>query len=204
MKTEEALAVLNLKPPFSPNHLKTAYRRAAREEHPDHSKHPEAGDRFRRVQQAYEQLFGNGEVLEFTESMARATQTDDGTLLSELGKGLGPSTNGRPCDDCSGAGYRSYIIGWVACTSCPIGLPRRCGPCKGTGTFQRPGRRAQRCNRCDGRGRLQDVCKVCNGRMRVPDPNQSRSYSKCLRCKGCGELMVFNPVLPKGLLAGFK
>ena len=52
----KALAILELKEGASPADIKTAYRKLAKKYHPDLNKCPEAGQKFRAIQDAYDQL----------------------------------------------------------------------------------------------------------------------------------------------------
>jgi DnaJ-class molecular chaperone len=209
MTIQEAAAVLKVQLPVSLNSLKTAFRRLSREEHPDISKHPKAAERFQAVKTSYEFLKTSKDALEYSAEDAKVLRCEDGTHLSELGQGLGPLTNGRPCDECSGKGYLSYRTSKVLCSDCrdafsfdpSAPFEYRCRKCKGSGKFQDKGQ----CFACRGSGwhrpkGRRNICTSCRGTSFVDNPHGAVSYEKCLTCKGCGELMVFNPVLPKGLL----
>jgi DnaJ-class molecular chaperone len=206
--TDEALAVLRVTPPITPNALKVAFRRRASEEHPDHSKHPQAGARFIAVQTAFATLDGaDGVVVGAPEE---AKLEEDGTPLTELGRGLGPTINGRPCPTCHGSGYYQATEQAV-CPDCRyygafgLGLAFRCWKCTGTGVFKRNGRSVGTCFSCNGKGWRQvpfsAICPTCHGTMRVPGKKIARYY-RCTECKGTGEVVVLNPVLPKGLFVG--
>lgn len=47
-------------------------------------------------------------------------------------------------------------------------------------------------------------CKECNGRGETPIPSGKFFYSKCDKCRGVGEIKIYNPVLPRGYLAGAR
>jgi DnaJ-class molecular chaperone len=211
MTSVEAAKTLGVALPVSLNALKTAYRRRSHEEHPDVSKHPQAAERFLALTIAYEHLQADPRALEYSAEDARRLLTDDGTPLAELGKGLGPKTNGRPCDDCTGRGYRSYKIDGMRCPKCRpyyLNIFHRaweylCRKCNGSGKFKNKGE----CFPCRGTGWTRttsgrNTCVACKGTEIVENPQAPVAHVKCAGCKGTGELMVFNPVLPKGLLAG--
>ncbi len=213
MDSTEAAALLGIVPPVPLNTLKTTFRRLSREEHPDVSKHPQATRRFAQINEAYNLLIKDPNVLEFTEEDAKKLETVEGIPLAKLGKGLGPNTNGRPCTLCDARGYRGYKADRIPCEDCKRvflnifteAWAYRCRKCKGTGRFLRNGKDVGECFACKGncwhvsRSRSND-CKSCRGRRSIEDPKGRMFYTSCEHCKGTGEIMVFNPVLPKGLL----
>lgn len=213
MTSVEAAAILGIVPPFPLNTLKTTFRRRSREEHPDVSKHPLATARFAELNTAYNLLLNDPSVLEFTQEDARKLSTEEGVLLSTLGKGLGPNTNGRPCDFCDGRGYRGYKADRIPCGDCKKvylnvfneAWAYKCRKCSGGGRFKRDGRDVGECFACKGTGwhlsrQRSNQCGSCHGRRSIEDPKGRMFYTGCNTCKGTGEIMVFNPVLPKGLL----
>ncbi len=175
--TDEAARLLGIELPTNRNTIVTAFRRKAREEHPDVSKHPQADERFCAIRAAKEVLENDPTCLDFDERSSDVRCTDDGTVLADLGKGLGPNVNGRPCDDCAGRGYRMFTdVGVVDCADC-----------HGWGTRILPKSGARLgCRKCKGRGSV--------------DVKKRSYYFTCRTCKGCGEIKIYNPVLPKGLL----
>lgn len=139
-------------------------------------------------------------------------ETVEGIPLSELGLGLGPTTNGRPCAHCEQRGYtvtKEHARG--RCQKCS-GSGRRpqeypCVPCSGSGKFtQRRTGRVVDCLVCDGSGKrkhpfLVDRCSGCGGLGTIE--RVARIYAmKCWECKGTGEIKIWNPVIPKGRLVG--
>jgi DnaJ-class molecular chaperone len=206
MTRDEAVDTLQIEIPTTANALKAVFRRRASEEHPDHSKHPKANERFRLVQEAFELLKGDSTVLVDAPAEARL---DDGGSLEECGLGLGPTTNGRPCPSCHGRGYGTVHNDYVTCPDCQypsLGKQMfRCRRCSGTGRFVRNGRDVGVCFACSGLGWKvtsyppYDYCPTCHGLGRVP--TKRVSYYRCTECKGTGEIVVLNPVLPKGLFA---
>ncbi len=215
MDLTEASTLLGITLPIPLNTLKTTFRRRSREEHPDVSKHPEATSRFARLNEAYNLLLKDPTALEFTKEAARKLMTEEGFLLADLGKGLGPKTNGRPCEFCDARGYRGYKADRVPCPDCRevfVNIFQRawaykCRKCSGTGRFKRDGRDVGECFACNGTsfhlsgtGSRSNSCRTCHGRQSVDDPRGRTRYVRCTTCKGTGEILVFNPVLPKGLL----
>ena len=107
----------------------------------------------------------------------RNLYTSDGFLLSGLGLGLGPLENGRPCAACKSQGYRRVNDAEVsACPSC------------GTSRWNR------------ARSWLRFLCRECGGRGWISRPTVR--YERCWECRGTGEILIFNPALPKGRLKG--
>ncbi len=203
MTRDEAIAVLRVEVPTTPNALKSVYRRRAFEEHPDRSKHPRASERFQEVQKAFALLDGDAEVVV---GAPAESKLDDGTPLGELGLGLGPTTNGKPCPSCHGKGYR-VAHAYVACPDCRfvsygLGQAFRCRRCNGTGRFKKNGRDVGECFDCSGVGWRKvhpfATCPTCHGLGRTTS-EKVLSYYRCDGCKGTGEIVVLNPVLPKGL-----
>ena len=113
-------------------------------------------------------------------SMPRTTI--DGTPLSDLGLGLGPTTNGRECARCEQRGYT--ILREHGRMPCP-----KCGGrnmFNGRGEFQYP---------------FRNMCTACNGTGKSPTERVTRIIAmKCGDCKGTGEIEIANPALPKGRL----
>lgn len=203
-----AANVFGLTLPLSLTEFKRAYRVAAKTLHPDNETFGDA-ESFIEMQKAYELLAKTPEA--FEGAPPSTITTVDGTPLSELGKGLGPTTNGQICPECDGNGYESTegFGSWKVCDRCISGrVPRTftCRPCKGTGKFtQKNSGRIVDCRVCKGTGvfhhpTLTMDCPICGGTATVRIPGQNVSYHICWKCKGAGEIKIFNPVIPKGAL----
>ena len=231
MDTAEAARVLGIKLPTTVNALRSIYCRRAHDEHPDHSRANDAHDRFIRVQQAYEQIWKDASVLSITEDQVRDLICDDGvTKVADLGKGLAPTVNGKPCPECDGKGFHSHALGNEHdCPDCEQLVPNffdalaalrtgrfnrvrpgwkyACNKCGGSGIFKlRNGTPKGKCFKCNGEGHVldrsgQNHCPTCKGTGLNPTKRRRMDYIKCFKCEGCGEILVFNPVLPKGLLS---
>ena len=218
----DAANLLGLTLPTTENALKTHYKRKSREEHPDTSKHPKAAERFMAVKDAYDTL-KKARCFDLDSEDVAITRTEQGDLLSDLGKGLGPTTNGRPCSSCESTGYTTWSERLAErCTDChqtPDGRwEYTCRRCEGTGTFKVNGVSKGECYTCKGTGwrkpknqkRTQNrvwgfgtfvnVCKKCDGTSYVHIKVTKTHYNTCRECKGTGEIRIFNPVLPKGFL----
>lgn len=206
---EEAAKLLDVKLPTTMNALKQGYKRASMKYHPDHNRAQDAAEQFQRVKAALD-LLSASEHLEFSADDARNLKTENGIALSTLGKGLGPLTNGATCPECDARGFSVYTVGMEDCGDCRDEFVNvfftirvlRCRKCNGSGTFKNKGK----CFACNGAGWMRpkhrhDNCRTCNGLGRVEKRNGQKVYNVCGKCKGCGELPMWNPVLPKGLLA---
>jgi DnaJ-class molecular chaperone len=221
MDSSKAASILGVKLPTTMNVVKTAFRRMSRLEHPDVSKHQKAHERFLQIQEAYACLQKVAAEDTVIEKVTENDKTEEGILLKDLGLGLGPTTNGRPCGDCGGKGFTSYSCEKEVCPDCrrvnvmvfsfwfdPTGIfEYRCRKCKGTGSFSKGEKVIGTCFNCNGKGwhrvnrRDRNNCQTCKGRMEIDNPNGAKKHLRCTTCKGTGEILVFNPVLPKGLLA---
>lgn len=211
MTTTEAANLLKIDLPTSMNALKRQFKRKAREEHPDKSKHPRAKERFISISNAFELLSksANNEVIEIGEDTSLTTI--DGHPLVDLGNGLGPTINGIPCDNCKGRGYNS-VSERIRCTDCRenawyMHIEYKCTKCAGSGSFKRGQKIIGDCFRCKGSGwfsprtrAFTNNCRKCKGSMYV-SVEYILSYHMCMGCKGSGEIEILNPVLPKGLIA---
>lgn len=221
MDCDTALKILGLEVPTTVNAVKTAYRRQSKLEHPDASKHPEASFRFRQVNEAYITLKDDASILDG--AIPLGTRTQEGDEITALGKGLGLTVNGICCDECKGDGYKAVFQSEKPCPDCrPVDTgtifsffifqvsPReyRCWKCAGTGFFSKNGKRIGVCFACQGKGWYRrkrskhDPCKTCRdlGRVKTSD----KTFYTCQRCEGKGELPMWNPVLPRGLLANLQ
>lgn len=205
MTISEAVKILGLVLPTTPNACKTTFRRLSRLEHPDLSKHPDAAARFGRIKEAYDLLLP---TLESANVDVGRLVTDGGVPLSELGQGLGPTVNGVGCGECKGLGFRTFEDrGRRYCPDCIDVLATlfgrrhdRCRKCHGSGRFVKNGRDQGICFSCSGRGRYERICPTCKGTRIVGSAEPKFRYVRCEACEGCGEIRIFNPVLPKGLL----
>ncbi len=198
LDVNEAVKFLAIVLPVTKNQLKRAYHRRSLQEHPDHSRHPQAEVRFAKLTQAYELLVNHTDA--FLETGDSNAVCDDGTKLSKLGKGLGPTTNGMECPECRGRGFRKHATGRNPCMDCfTLGVqPVGCTKCNRTGVFVVNGKLKGKCFECDGRGSRKRACLSCKGAGFTGSTGVV--YAKCNKCEGCGEIPMWNPVLPRGLL----
>jgi molecular chaperone DnaJ len=190
--------------------IKSAFRRLARELHPDVSDHPEAQERFREAAEAYEVL-SRRETRELYDRYGheglrtggfRPTDfdfTDISTLFSFF---FGDDIFAR-----MGAGGRDAARGTSVSVPFPVAVA--CSACRGSGAA--PGSAPERCPTCEGTGRLQAVsssvfgqfirtqtCPECAGSGEViPEP--------CPECRGTGrvsEERTLDVEIPPGIHDG--
>jgi molecular chaperone DnaJ len=189
--------------------IKKAFRRLARELHPDVSEHPEAAAKFREVTEAYE-------VLSKTETRAlydrfgheglrsggfRPTQFDAGGLSDLFAAFFGDDVFGaRP----RSGGARGADVGAEididlveaakgTTVKVPFQVAVSCAVCGGDGV--EPGSEATTCPDCGGAGQVRQVarsvfgefvrahtCPTCNGRGAIVE-------HPCKACRGGGRVL---------------
>src|SRR5438270_12131930 len=173
--------------------IKRAFRRLARELHPDVSEAPDAQERFREVVEAYEAL-SKPETRERYDRFGHAglrgggftpTQFDFGSLNDLFAAFFG--------DDLFGVGGRAsrsrgadlavqVEIELVEAANgvkreVPFPVAVRCGTCAGSGAA--PGTSPVTCETCGGSGRLQRVSRSAVGEVVRPQT--------CRACRGAGQ-----------------
>jgi molecular chaperone DnaJ len=178
--------------------IKSAFRRLARELHPDVSDHPEAQERFREAAEAYEVL-SKSETRELYDRYGheglrtggfRPTDFDLGSfgdLFSVFfGDDLFGGRAGRPGRrSARGADILAEVE--IELAEAAVGATRRipfpvvvdCKACAGTGAA--PGTTPTACPGCGGTGRLQSVSNSLFG--------QVVRTQACPRCDGLGEVV---------------
>jgi hypothetical protein len=225
---------------FSMRELKSAFRAKAMSAHPDHGGDAE---KFMQYQDAFD-LLKTLATINGKEGVKAALQ--DGTLLTELGKGYPLTVSAKTCDSCDGRGYGSYTLDVsekeITCPKCSgtgaFSYP--CRACRGTGSHTNPrnGKPIGTCTLCEGSGRFYPLykgkpkkrhmyaswldyhvdytfvklkdgtelqvnkCRECGGdkRIWVPVKGTELFYTACDICGGVGEVKIYNPVIPRGLL----
>ena len=183
-------AVLGVRPDAEPDEIKKAYRRLARELHPDVNPDPQTQERFKEIAQAYEVL-GDAEkrmmydrgVDPFAPGGGAQPGFGAGVQFSDImdaffgaagGAARGPRSRAR-------RGRNATIRVELDLSECAFGTTRDlavdtavvCPTCSGEGTA--PGSHPQTCDVCGGRGEVSQVTRSFLGQVMATRP-----------CPGCG------------------
>jgi molecular chaperone DnaJ len=176
--------------------IKTAFRRLARELHPDVNDDPDAGRRFRAVVEAYEVL-ADPERRQLYDRFGHAgvrgggfePMTDFGSLSDVFAAFFGETLFGTAGQPTRGPARGPDLVAQVeidlaevvtgATLDLRVHAARTCEPCGGTGAA--PGTSPVRCAACAGVGRVQQVSRTILGQM-------VRSGT-CPRCDGAGTIV---------------
>ena len=206
--------------------IKKAFRRLARELHPDVSDEPGAEERFKEVVEAYEVL-SNSERRQLYDRFGHAglrsrgftpTSFDFGTLGDLFSAFFGDDlfgVGGRAPRGARGADVAAEVeielVDAAAGTTrqVPFDVATMCTTCNGDGV--QPGTTPVVCERCGGTGRLQEVsqsvfgqfirahtCPPCGGEGRVIE-------HPCADCRGAGrriEQRTLDVEIPPGIHDG--
>jgi molecular chaperone DnaJ len=191
--------------------IKKAFRRLARELHPDVSEHPEAEVRFREVSEAYEVL-SNAETRQLYDRFGHAGLRSGGFQPTQFDLGnLGDLFSAFFGEDLFGGGRRGggptrggdaaaeVEIDLVEAAhgvtvSVPVEVASTCATCDGSGAA--PGSAIVTCPRCGGAGRLQQVSRSIFGEFvrQTPCPECRGTGRKieqpCETCRGAGRTLV--------------
>lgn len=191
--TSDPYAVLGVDRDADPETLKKAYRRLARQYHPDVNSDPGAQEKFKEVSAAYEILsdpekrrvydlggdpfggggFGQGPGFSFTDIM-------DAFFGGTQSGGRGPRPRQR-------RGQDALVRVELELAEAAFGTTRElkvdtavvCGTCHGSGAAE--GSRPVTCETCHGRGEVQHVQRSFLGEIRTLRP--------CAACRGYGEII---------------
>ena len=204
--------------------IKRAFRKLARELHPDVSQEPDAAERFKEVAQAYEVL-SNAETRRLYDQYGHAGLKRGGYTPSDFDLGsLGDIFAAFFGDDLFGRSARGAARGGdvgavvtVELQEAFAGATRRvelevavgCDRCAGDGA--EPGTSPVACPACGGSGRLQQVsrsvfgefvrtqaCRTCAGQGRVVE-------TACEECDGAGRIVrakALDVEIPAGIHDG--
>jgi len=186
--------------------IKKAYRRLAREYHPDVNPDPAAEERFKEVSAAYEILsdpdkrqrydvygsgqggteFPFGDVADIFEAFFGA-----GTFATR--RGGGPRSRTQRGEDVYATlelPFREAVFG--VRREVTVGRLEPCDRCDGSGA--EPGTAPQRCHTCGGAGQVQDVRRSIFGTVMTAHPcptcggTGEEIVSPCTRCEGRGRV----------------
>lgn len=200
-------SVLGVEPTASQDDIKRAYRRLAREWHPDVNQgNPEAEDRFKRVGEAYQVLsdpqrraqYDHGGGMPFDFGFGQGGPMGDIFDLVDVMFGGARRGAGQQRAQARGRDLQSEIV--IDLTDVLHGATREvtyerivpCHECSGTGSA--PGTSPEKCATCDGRGQVRYVqnslfgqvstvtdCPTCHGRGSV-------IKTPCKTCNGSGHI----------------
>lgn len=184
-------AALGVARDATPEDIKRAYRRLARELHPDTNPDPEASERFKEIAHAYEVLSDPQKRQRydmFGEDRVGAAGFGDFGGISDLfatffGGGFGGPTRTGPT---RGADLLAEIE--ITLEEAATGAEREvevttlaeCDQCNGSGAA--PGTFPSRCSECGGTGELRQVRQTMLGQM--------ITATTCPRCGGSGQEIV--------------
>ncbi len=180
---QDFYALLGVPRNASEDQIRSAYRRLARQYHPDVNQAPDAAERFKQVTEAYE-------VLSDPDKRQRYDMFGNGQGLGDFGIGdlfeqfFGAEFRRRePRGPMRGADLRMEIeidlLDAVEGGERVVRVPRleTCSKCEGTGA--EPGSNVSACATCGGRGEVRQVQQSVFGRF--------VNVSTCPRCGGAGK-----------------
>lgn len=194
--------VLGVSPGATDDEIKRAYRRKARELHPDtNGGDPEAEAKFKEATLAYEVLrdperrarydrygpegvFGGasqgpgGMPFDFDSGLSDIFEAFFGSMggMSSRGRRHGPPP-GSDAEVALSLEFAEAVFG--ARKDLSVRLPVRCSTCEGTGA--RPGTQPVRCTDCEGTGEIRRIRQSLLG--------QVVTAGVCPRCQGQGEMI---------------
>jgi molecular chaperone DnaJ len=185
--------VLGVRPDATGDEIKRAYRRLAREYHPDVNNDPEAEQRFKQVSAAYETLSDPNRRRQYDMFGSQGLSPDVGFPFGDLGDifdvffggGIGGRRRGTRRRSRTTRGQDLLVQLDLTFEEAAFGGEHQvemeslvqCTRCEGSGC--EPGTHPSRCHRCGGAGEIQDVARSVFGTVMT-----SRS---CPTCEGTGE-----------------
>jgi molecular chaperone DnaJ len=198
--TSDYYALLGVDRSASPDELKKAYRRLARELHPDTNPDPTAEERFKEIALAYETLSDPERRRRYDTFGPDAARGGSGGFDPFAGAGVGdifdaffgggsPFGGGRsagPSGPPKGSDLELAIeLEFVEAVfgvakEVSIRLPVPCDACEATGAA--PGTSPQTCTDCNGSGQVRRVRQSILGQMVTAGP--------CTRCGGLGQVIT--------------
>ncbi|TML12264.1 MAG: molecular chaperone DnaJ [Actinobacteria bacterium] len=175
--------------------IKRAFRRLARELHPDVSAEPDADERFKEVVEAYEVL-SKSETRELYDRFGHAglrsggfrpTPFDFGSLADIFSAFFGDDVFGvatgprraRGADIAAEVEIDLEEAATGVTREVPVQVAMRCAECGGDGV--QPGTSVSTCEDCGGAGRVQQVTRTALGEFIRAQP--------CARCGGSGRIV---------------
>jgi molecular chaperone DnaJ len=191
-RVRDLYEILGVARDASSEEIKRAYRRLAREYHPDVSADPAAEERFKEVAAAYEILsdpqkrarydaYGQGGPIGFPfGDMADLFEAFFGAGTFGVRRG-GRRTRTQHGEDVFAEltlGFREAAFG--VHRDIEVGRMQLCERCEGSGS--EPGTGRERCRTCGGSGQLEEVRRSIFGTVMTAHP--------CSSCEGTGEQIV--------------
>src|ERR687894_728199 len=227
METKDLYKVLGVGKGASQEEVRRAYRRLAREHHPDANRDdPKAEERFKEVQHAYEVLSNPEKRREYdegprayfggaprggTQGRSDANFSDLSDLFGSFGDifgGVGrehTTTRGEDVTVSVNLRFKDALEGVTTRVATPV--EEACDKCRGTGAA--PGTTRRMCPECSGRGMrsrdqgffaLSEPCGRCGGEGAIVE-------KPCAGCSGSGRLRRNKSVtvkIPAGARDGMK
>ena len=194
-------ALLKIRRDATQEEVKRAYRRLARELHPDVNPDPETQERFKEITQAYEVLSDTEKRRMYDMGVDPFAPAGSGSGGNPFGSGFSPFTDleqffsgtvggatTRGPRSRAQRGRNATIRIELDLAECSFGTTREltvdtavvCPTCSGEGTA--PGTHPQTCDICGGRGEVNQVTRTFTIQMVVPRP--------CPGCGGYGTVLV--------------
>jgi molecular chaperone DnaJ len=205
-QTRDLYQVLGVPRDATAEEIKRAFRRLARELHPDVNPDPHAEHRFKEINLAYETLSdpekrrrydmfgGEGLTPDMFSFMGDVTDIFEAFFGSPFGATRRRTSRGPA------RGSDVHLIMDLTFEEAAFGVTRevpversvRCDRCQGSGA--RPGTAPSRCRTCDGRGEVSDVRRSVFGAVMTTQPCPTCGgagqviASPCDRCRGAGHV----------------
>jgi molecular chaperone DnaJ len=187
-------AVLGVRRDASDDDIRRAYRRLAREHHPDLNADPEAEQRFKDVTAAYETLSDPGRRRQYDLFGGQGGPMgfpfgDVGDIFDAFfGGAVGGRRRGRGTRTRTQRGEDLFVELSLTFEEAVFGVQKdieldalqQCERCQGSGC--EPGTFPSRCARCGGTGELQDVSRSLFGTVMTARP--------CSTCQGVGDVIT--------------
>lgn len=182
MNTDDPYEVLGVARDSGPAEWKRAYRRLAMRWHPDRNDHPEATERFKVINAAYELMLNGG-----AEQAASSDSSEESAAAPEPPASETEDSVARAADirlnlevslEDAAAGCRKTlrVTRGAVCPTCDgsgeAGLARThfCKACHGSGRVHDADRQLMKCEACEGRGLFRErICPDCSGQGRQLD-----------------------------------
>ncbi|MDP9341047.1 MAG: molecular chaperone DnaJ [Actinomycetota bacterium] len=185
---QDLYGVLGVSREASEEEIKRAYRKLARELHPDVNRNPDAAERFKQVAAAYEVLSDPTKRRQYDTYGSGGTPDlfPFGDIFDVFfGGGFGGRQRARPRRTRARRGGDVFAEVSLTLEEAAFGVQRElsiasletCSRCQGTGC--EPGTHPTRCSRCGGAGEVQDVQRSIFGTI--------MTARTCATCEGTGQ-----------------